>query len=66
MGLLCLRQVSDLTGSYRLYRKECLDKLMGLCTSKVCADSHSCITKPKCVKVLLTAHPLQCSLPGFL
>ena len=28
-------QVSDLTGSYRLYRKECLDRLMALCTSKV-------------------------------
>jgi hypothetical protein len=28
-------QVSDLTGSYRLYRKECLDQLMALCTSKV-------------------------------
>jgi hypothetical protein len=30
-----LTQVSDLTGSYRLYRKECLDQLMALCTSKV-------------------------------
>ena len=30
-----LSQVSDLTGSYRLYRKECLDQLMALCTSKV-------------------------------
>lgn len=28
-------QVSDLTGSYRLYRKECLDRLMAMCTSKV-------------------------------
>ena len=27
-------QVSDLTGSFRLYRKRCLDKLMNLCTSK--------------------------------
>ncbi len=29
-----LMQVSDLTGSYRLYRKECLEALMAQCTSK--------------------------------
>lgn len=29
-----LMQVSDLTGSYRLYRKECLEALMSQCTSK--------------------------------
>ncbi len=28
-------QVSDLTGSFRLYRKSCLDQLMQLCKSKV-------------------------------
>lgn len=38
---MCLVQVSDLTGSYRLYRKECLDRLMAQCTSKV-GDHDSC------------------------
>lgn len=27
-------QVSDLTGSFRLFRKPCLEEVMALCTSK--------------------------------